>query len=116
MCGLLRISESKSVFILEHPAFNIFSLNLGVDYINGVCPCAGLSMLNTSRTSGISRGSDAEMNKWMFQSAEYVLGRIKPKAFWGENAPGLFTTIGEGVVDGLRLVILITLVEFSRKY
>jgi site-specific DNA-cytosine methylase len=74
----------------------------GVDYINGVCPCAGLSMLNTSRTSGISRGSDAEMTKWMFQSAESVLGRIKPKVFWGENAPGLFTTIGQGVVDGLR--------------
>ena len=83
-------------------------MNSGVDYINGVCPCAGLSMLNTSKTSGISRGSDAEMNKWMFQSAEYVLGRIKPKVFWGENAPGLFTTIGLGVVDGLRLVILIT--------
>ena len=61
-------------------------------------------MLNRSKNDGITRGSDAEMNKWMFDSAEYVLGKIKPKVFWGENAPGLFTTIGRGVVEGLRLV------------
>ena len=76
-----------------------------MDYINAVCPCAGLSMLNTSTNTGTSRGTDAEKNKWMFDSAEYVLGRIKPKVFWGENAPGLFTTMGKGVVDCLRLVI-----------
>lgn len=61
-------------------------------------------MLNRSKNDGTGRGSDAEINKWMFDSAEYVLGKIKPKVFWGENAPGLFTNIGEGVVEGLRLV------------
>ena len=76
-----------------------------MDYINSICPCAGLSMLNTSTNPRFSRGSDAEKNKWMFESAQYVFEKIKPKVFWGENAPGLFTTIGQGVVDGLRLVI-----------
>ena len=72
----------------------------GVDYINSVCPCAGLSMLNRSK----GRGSDAEANKWMFKSAKYVLERVRPKVMWGENAPMLFTKKGQVVVDGLRLV------------
>ena len=45
------------------------------------------------------------MNSWMYVSAEYVLSRIKPKVYFGENAPGLFNAIGQGVVDGLRLEI-----------
>ena len=51
----------------------------GVDYINSVCPCAGLSMLNVSQAGGAARGADAEKNKWMFESAEYVLDRVKPR-------------------------------------
>jgi len=69
-----------------------------VDFVSAVCPCAGLSMLNTSK----KRGSDAEMNNWMYKSAELVLEQIKPKVFWGENAPGLYTKSGEGVVKKLR--------------
>ena len=61
-------------------------------------------MLNRSKGAGVGRGSDAEANKWMFKSAEYVLGRIKPKVMWGENAQMLFTKKGQGVVHGLRLV------------
>ena len=60
----------------------------GVDYIN---TCAGLAMLNRSKGAGVGDGSDAKVNKWMFKSAEYVLGRIKPKVMWGENAHMLFT-------------------------
>ena len=77
-------------------------MTLDIDYINGVCPCAGLSMLNTSK----SRGLDAKANQWMIETAEYVLGRISPKVFWGENAPGLFTPMGEGVVNKLRYSIM----------
>jgi len=75
----------------------------GIDYVNSVCPCAGLSMLNTSRADdgGVARGSNNEHNKWMFDTSEYVLDKIKPKVFWGENAPGLFNDLGKGVVDGL---------------
>jgi site-specific DNA-cytosine methylase len=74
----------------------------GVDYINSVCPCAGLSLLNSARGSSASRGSDAVQNKWMYDSSEYILEHVKPKVLWGENAPGLFTKMGEGVVTRLR--------------
>ena len=90
------VSSSSSIFILD------------IDYINSVCPCAGLSMLNTSKGSGVGRGSDAEANQWMFKSAKYVLERVRPKVMWGENAQMLFTKKGQDVVDGLRLVIYIT--------
>ena len=62
-----------------------------VDIVHTVCPCAGLSMLSTSY------GSDNEANKWMYETANYVLGNVKPKVFWGENAPGLANKIGEPV-------------------
>jgi len=74
----------------------------GVDYINSVCPCAGLSMLNTSTAKGNKRGSDSAANKWMLDSSIYVLSKVRPKVLWGENAPGLFTNIGEGVIQKLR--------------
>ena len=64
-------------------------------------------MLNRSKNSGVGRGTDAEANQWMFKSADYVLGTIKPKVFWGENAPGLFTNMGDGVVKELRYLLLI---------
>ena len=40
----------------------------------------------------------------MYNSAEYVLENVKPKVLWGENAPGLFTKMGEGVVDNLKAI------------
>jgi site-specific DNA-cytosine methylase len=69
-----------------------------VDVINTVCPCAGLSALSPTAS-----GSSA-MNEWMFRSAEYVLGNIKPRVFWGENAPRLASKLGEPVVDRLRKI------------
>ena len=81
-------------------SIQISNPNPGVDYINAVCPCAGLSTLNTSK----ARGSDNAQNEWMIKSAEYVFGKIKPKVLWGENAPALFSDKGLGMVDKLRLV------------
>jgi len=69
-----------------------------LDFVNSVCPCAGLSQLNTSR----SDETRDDKNKWMFESAEVVLGQVKPKVFFGENAPGLFTNSGKKVLDGLH--------------
>ena len=74
----------------------------GLDFINSVCPCAGLSMLNSSQSSHKGRGADAPQNKWMIESAELVLGKIKPKVYWGENAPGLFTKAGEQMLKKMR--------------
>ena len=70
-----------------------------LDFVNSVCPCAGLSQLSTAKSGSDAR---AAQNKWMFESAEYVLGHIKPRVFWGENAPALFTNSGKDVREGLR--------------
>jgi site-specific DNA-cytosine methylase len=75
-----------------------------VDYVNSVCPCAGLSQLNSAKGSAASRGSGATQNQWMYNSSEYILENVKPKVLWGENAPGLFTKMGEGVVDRLKAI------------
>ena len=71
----------------------------GVAFIN---TCAVLTMLNRSKCAGVDHGSDTRMNKWIFKSAEYVLGRIKPKVMWEENAHMLYTQTGKPVVDSLR--------------
>lgn len=68
-----------------------------LDFINAVCPCAGLSMLSKG-----SAEQKEKMNSWMFRSAEAVLGKFRPKVFWGENAPGLYTKTGEHVREKLR--------------
>lgn len=70
----------------------------GVDFVSAVCPCAGLSLLNNTK----ARGSDAKQNEWMYKSAELVLEQIQPKVFWGENAPGLYSNAGVGVVNKFK--------------
>ena len=67
-----------------------------VDIVNTVCPCAGLSSL--SRVSGAT----SEVNDWMYRTTEYVLGTVRPKVFWGENAPRLYSKTGEPVVNRLH--------------
>ena len=79
-------------------------LPVGLDFINSVCPCAGLSMLNTATSAGKKRGAGAAANKWMYESSVFVLSKLRPKVLWGENAPGLFTNIGEGVIEKLRAI------------
>ena len=81
---------------IEVPSFN------NIDYVNSTCPCAGLSTLNSARGTKNAHGSDATQNQWMYKSSEYVLNEIQPKVLWGENAPGLYTNMGEGVVNRLR--------------
>jgi len=67
-----------------------------VDVVNTVCPCAGLSSL--SPTSNAKSAT----NDWMYHTAEHVLENIKPKVFWGENAPRLAMSTGAPVVDKLK--------------
>ena len=69
-----------------------------VDVVNTVCPCAGLSSLNPSASS------DAAINDWMPATARYVLGTIKPKVFWGENAPRFASKVGEPIRENLRKI------------
>lgn len=62
-----------------------------VDVVSSVCPCAGLSMLSHGY------GDDNENNKWMIETTKYVLGEMKPKVLWGENAPGFAQKLGKNV-------------------
>ena len=71
-----------------------------VDFVSALCPCAGLSQLN----NGKNRGANATQNDWMYKTAEFVLEGMRPKVFWGENAPGLFGPVGEPVAEKLRAI------------
>ena len=63
-----------------------------VDVINAVCPCAGLSSLSPSANS------ESAVNDWMTTTAKYVLEEMKPKVFWGENAPRFAGEMGKPIV------------------
>ena len=72
-----------------------------IDIVTGTPPCAGLSMLNAQAGDASVRGSDAEVNKWIYMSADYVLNEIKPSVYIIENAPNAFTKMGRGLADKL---------------
>lgn len=69
-----------------------------VDIVNAVCPCAGLSSLSPSANSG------AAVNDWMITTAKYVLEEMKPRVFWGENAPRFAGAMGRPIVDRLMKI------------
>lgn len=79
------------VFLDEQPDYNPSK----VDVVNAVCPCAGLSSFSTTSSP------DSATNEWMYRTAEFVLGTVKPKVFWGENAPRLSSHSGRKVADRL---------------
>jgi len=66
-----------------------------VDVIGTTCPCAGLSQLSGHHSP------DAAANEWMYKTAEYILGELKPKVLWGENAPLLAGPVGTPVRERL---------------
>lgn len=67
-----------------------------VDIVNAVCPCAGLSSLSPSANS------ESAVNDWMMITAKYVLEEMKPKVFWGENAPRFAGEMGKPIVAKLH--------------
>lgn len=83
--------------VLDTPEFENY-VPEQVDVVMSTCPCAGLSSLS------VTSGSDNPANEWMYTTARYVLGTVKPKVFWGENAPRLFSSVGKGVADKLYAI------------
>lgn len=83
-------------FLEDNPQLDYSDMDLVVS----VPICAGLSQLNSSKT----RGSDAPQNENMLFNAKYTLENIKPKVYIFENAPGLFTSLGIGVVEQLKVM------------
>lgn len=73
-----------------------------IDFVSSVCPCAGMSMMSSSHSA------DSDTNNWLYKAADYILGRIQPKVYFGENAPGLYSDNNIKVVNKLR--------DFADKY
>lgn len=67
------------------------------DFISALCPCAGLSTLGTGTPEMREKA-----NSWMFETAKHVLGTLKPRVFWGENAPGMYNDRGQSVRERLK--------------
>ena len=65
-----------------------------IDFVTAVPPCSALSQA-AQRKAG-TRGT-CEVNDWMYKSAHDILGKMKPTVYAFENAPGLFTNMGEEV-------------------
>lgn len=86
-------------FHLIEPVSNTIDVDLPqVDFVSALCPCAGLSQLNSAKT----RGADAPQNDWMYKSTEFVLENMQPKVLWGENASGLYGSVGAPVSQLIR--------------
>lgn len=73
-----------------------------IDFVSSVCPCAGMSMMSSTRSA------DSETNNWLYKAADYILGTIKPKVYFGENAPGLYAASNEKVLNKLK--------DYGQKY
>ena len=73
-----------------------------IDFVSSVCPCAGMSVMSSSHSA------DSDTNNWLYKAADYILGTIKPKVYFGENAPGLYSDNNIKVANKLR--------EFADKY
>lgn len=89
-------------FLLDEPdrqGFNVTERKKDLDFVTALCPCAGLSLLSSG-----SAEHRMKMNSWMFESAKFTLGELQPKVFWGENAPGLYSSAGAPVRDILRKI------------
>jgi len=65
-----------------------------LDFVSSILPCNGLSM-----SGNLKKGERANspVNDWMYKSAEFILGTLRPTVFVWENAPTLYTGIGECV-------------------
>lgn len=66
-----------------------------VDVVVGVPVCSALSSLN------VKSSADYKSVNNMYEMAEIVLGKIKPKVYIFENAPHLYTNKGEKVREHL---------------
>lgn len=84
-------SEKNDILGEDYPNFD------NIDFVSSVCPCAGMSCLNTATRSACN-----ETNNWLYKVAEFTLSKIKPTVYWGENAPGLYSDDNKLVVETLR--------------
>lgn len=65
-----------------------------LDFVSAVPPCAGLSMAGNLKKGARSK---SPVNDWMYKSADFVMGILRPEIYVFENAPTLFTGVGDYV-------------------
>ena len=80
----------------EEDDTNTAEMYEGTDVVGSTCPCAGLSALSPTSHA------DSAINDWLYITSEHVLGTIRPKVYWGENAPALSSEKGRPVAERLR--------------
>jgi site-specific DNA-cytosine methylase len=80
--------------ITEKERKDLSHLIKNIDFATAIPPCSGLSQA-AQRKAG-SRGS-APPNDWMYESANFILGDVKPTVYSFENAPTLYTGAGDDV-------------------
>jgi site-specific DNA-cytosine methylase len=94
--GQFSTPEMKSTFE---------SLNHDIDITVAVPICSGLSALTSSNNkNGRARGADAKQNDNMYDIAKIALDMISPKVHLFENAPSLYSKLGEPVVEKLKKI------------
>lgn len=71
-----------------------------IDLLICTPPCAGLSMLNTSKNVE-KKGHGCKQNEWMYQCAIDGIERFTANVIIIENAPALYTSKGEKVAADL---------------
>lgn len=76
-----------------------------LDLMVATPPCAGLSQLNSGK-KGSERGAGgcAVQNEWMYRSTEDAIRLFSPKVIIGENAPALYTKMGQMVAEQLTKI------------
>ena len=89
------------------PFFNLDENNYPktyVDIVTSLPPCAGLSMANTTSGEKVNnpRGCSAPSNLHMYNAAEYAMREIRPKAMMVENAPALYSKMGEEFAERIN--------------
>ena len=75
-----------------------------VDIVTCLPPCAGLSMGNTTSGDKVNnpRGCNAPSNLHMLNGSEFAMSKIKPKAMIVENAPTLYSKMGEEFAERIN--------------
>jgi site-specific DNA-cytosine methylase len=76
-----------------------------VDIVSCLPPCAGLSGANTTRNlpNGKNpRGCNAPSNIHMINGSEFAMTKIKPRAMIVENAPALYSKMGEEFAERIN--------------
>lgn len=88
-------------YMLDIPYWKKVAAKQRPDIVTTVCPCAGLSITSASSRN---HGAKSTHNRWMYETADFVLENMRPAVMFGENAPGLFGQKGRPVANKLHSI------------